>query len=143
MLATFWLTKILYGFIRFIQSLQVKWTVFVSSHVSGHKFLEDVHEDSMQFSSQINQFLCNHRNSPLNRSRRPTVSRSFSIKDVRTTEQHRPNARSSYSKFYMELEFSGYCLGSFCKTSEQRGNTSECYPAFQNIPSFLYGRRNE
>jgi hypothetical protein len=35
--------------IGFIQSLQVIWTVPISSHVIGHKFLEDVHEDSMQF----------------------------------------------------------------------------------------------
>jgi hypothetical protein len=48
---------ILNRFIGFIQSLQVIWTVFISSHVIGHKFLEDVHEDSMQFSSQINRFL--------------------------------------------------------------------------------------
>jgi len=34
--------------IGFIQSLQVIWIVFVSSHVIGHKFLEDVHEDFIQ-----------------------------------------------------------------------------------------------
>jgi hypothetical protein len=30
------------------QSLHVIWTVFISSHVTGLMFLEDVHEDSMQ-----------------------------------------------------------------------------------------------
>jgi hypothetical protein len=33
--------------IGFIQSLQVIWIVLISSHVISHKFLEDVHEDSM------------------------------------------------------------------------------------------------
>jgi hypothetical protein len=45
---------ILNRLIGFIQSLQVLWTVFVSSHVTGYKVLEDVHEDSMHFPSQIN-----------------------------------------------------------------------------------------
>jgi hypothetical protein len=36
---------ILNRFIDFIQNLQVIWIVFVSSHVTGHKFLEDVHEE--------------------------------------------------------------------------------------------------
>jgi hypothetical protein len=40
------------------------WIVFVSSHVTGHKFLEDVHEDSIQFLSQINRFLYNRPNGP-------------------------------------------------------------------------------
>jgi hypothetical protein len=34
--------------ISLIQNLQVLWKVFISSHVPCHKFLEDVHEDSMQ-----------------------------------------------------------------------------------------------
>jgi hypothetical protein len=75
-------------FIGFIQSLQVTWTLFVSSHVTGHKFLEDVHEDSMQFPSQINRFLCSRPDEPLKASRRPVVSRSFSVEDVWTSEQH-------------------------------------------------------
>lgn len=97
----------------------------------------------MQFSSQINWFLCNHSDGPLKTSRRPAVSRSFSIKDIRTSEQHRPNARSSYSKFYTELDFSRHSLRSFCKTFKRRGNTSGRYPVFQNILGFLYGRGKE
>jgi hypothetical protein len=31
----------------------------ISCHVSGHKLLEDVHEDSIQFPSQNSRFLCN------------------------------------------------------------------------------------
>jgi len=39
--------------IGFIQNLQVLWTVFISSHVPCHKFLEDIHEDSMQIPSHL------------------------------------------------------------------------------------------
>jgi len=39
--------------ISLIHNLQVLSTVFISSHVPCHKFLEDVHEDSMQISSQL------------------------------------------------------------------------------------------
>jgi hypothetical protein len=42
---------ILNRFIDFIQNLQVIWTMFVSSHVIGHKFLEDIREVSMHFPS--------------------------------------------------------------------------------------------
>jgi hypothetical protein len=59
------------------------------------------------------------------------------VEDVRTSEQHRPDARSSFSNFYTELDFrSRHCLGRFCKSSGRHGNTSECCPAFQNIPVF-------
>jgi hypothetical protein len=108
---------ILNRFIIFIQSLQVIWTVLVSSYVIGHKILEDVHEDSMHFPSQINRFLCNCPDGPLKASGRPSVSKSFSVEDIQITEQHRLEARSSYSNFYTELDFSRHYLGSFCKTS--------------------------
>jgi len=62
---------------------------------------------------------------------------------LNTSEQHRPDTRSSYPKFYTELAFSRHCLGSFCKTSRQCGNTSRHYPAFQNILGFLYRRGKE
>jgi hypothetical protein len=39
--------------IGLIQNLQDLWTVFISSHVTCHKYLEDVHEDPMQNSSQL------------------------------------------------------------------------------------------
>jgi hypothetical protein len=115
---------ILNKLIGFIHSLQVIWTVFVSSHVTGHKVLEDVHEDSMHFPSQINRFLCNHPDMHLKASGRPSVSRNFSVEDVQTLEQHRPDARSSFSNFYTELDFSRHYLRSFWKMSGQRGNTS-------------------
>jgi hypothetical protein len=129
---------ILNRFIGFIQSLQVIWTVFVSCHVTDHKFLEDVHEDSMLFPRQINQFLCNRPDELFKASGRPAMSRSFSVEDVRTSKQHRPDARSSFSNFYTELDFSWHYLESFCKTSGRRDNTSERYPTFQNISGFLY-----
>jgi hypothetical protein len=109
----------------------------------GHKVLEDVHEDSMQFPMQNSRFLRNRPDGPLKGSKRPSVSRSFNIAAVRTTEQHRLNARSSNSEFDMELDFSRHYLGSFCQTSGRRGNKSGCYPAFQNNLGFLYGRGKE
>jgi hypothetical protein len=71
---------ILNRFIGFIQSLQVIWVVFISSHVTGHKFLEDVHEDSMQFPSQINHFLCNRPDGPLKASRCPQFLEALALK---------------------------------------------------------------
>jgi hypothetical protein len=92
----------------------------------------------MQFPSQNSRFLCNRPDGPLKVSRRPVVSRSFSVEDVRTLEQHLPDARSSFSNFYTELDFSSrHCLGSFYKTSGRRGNTSGRCPTFQNILVFL------
>jgi len=73
--------------------------------VYGHKFLEDVHEDSMQFPSQNSRFLCNRPKGPSKVSRRPTVSRSFNVEDVQTLGQHCPDARSSFSNFYLVLDF--------------------------------------
>jgi len=56
------------------------------------------------------------------------------VEDVRTSEQHRLDARSSFSNFYMELDFrSRHCLGSFYKMSGRRGNTFGRCPTFQNI----------
>jgi hypothetical protein len=91
----------------------------------------------MQFSSQNSRFLCNRPDGPLKASRRPAVSRSFSVEDVQTLKQHRPDDRSSFSNFYTELDFnSRHCLRSFCKTSGRGGNTSRRCPAFQIIPDF-------
>jgi hypothetical protein len=91
----------------------------------------------MQFPSQNNRFLCNHPDGPLKASGRPSVSRSFNIKDVRTSEKHRPDTRSSFSNFYTELDFnSRHCLEIFCKTF------GRC-PALQNILGILYECRKE
>jgi hypothetical protein len=113
-------------------------TVFISKHVD-HKFLEDFHEDSLQITRQKNRFLCNRLDEPLKVFGCLIVSRSFSVEDVWTSVQHRPDDRSSFSNFYTELDFScRHCLGSFCKTFEWRGNTSRRCPAFQNIPDFRW-----
>jgi len=97
----------------------------------------------MQFPSQNSWFLCNRPNRPLKASGCLAVSRSFSVEDVRTLDQHRPDARSSFPNFYTELDFSRHCLGSLCKTSGRRGNTSGCCPGFQNISDFLFEGRKE
>jgi hypothetical protein len=95
--------------IGLIQNLQVIWTVFISSHVPCHKFLEDVHEDSKSAS----RFLCNRPDRPLKASGCPAVSRSFSVEDVRISGQHRPDARSSFSNFYSEWDFNRHLFGKF------------------------------
>jgi hypothetical protein len=93
----------------------------------------------MQFPSQNSWFLCNRPDGPLKVAESPAMSRSFSVEDVRTSEQHCPDSTSSFSNLYTELDFnSRHCLGSFCKTSRRRGNTSGRCPAFQNIPGILY-----
>jgi hypothetical protein len=48
--------------------------VFISKHVTDHKLLEDVHEDSLQIPIQSNRFLCNSPDEPLKASGRPAVS---------------------------------------------------------------------
>jgi hypothetical protein len=59
----------------------------------------------MQFPSQNSRFLCNRPDGPFKSSGRPTMSRSFSVEDVRTSGQHSPDSRSSFSNFYLELDF--------------------------------------
>jgi hypothetical protein len=93
---------------------------------------------SIRFPSQNSRFLWNCPNGPLKASERPVVSRSFSVEDVRTSELHHLDARSSLSNFYTELDFSRLCLGSLWKMSGRRGNTSGRCPTFQNITDFLF-----
>jgi hypothetical protein len=57
----------------YLESLCIQ-TVFNSKHVTDHKLLEDVHEDSLQIPNQINWFLCNRPDEPLKASKRPAVS---------------------------------------------------------------------
>jgi len=95
------------------------------------------------FQVSWSRFLCNRPDRPLKASGRPAVSRSLSVEDVRTSGQHRPDSRSSFSNFYTELDFSWHYLGSLCNTFGRRGNTSGRCPAFQNIPGFLYKRGKE
>jgi hypothetical protein len=60
--------------------------MLISSHVPCYKFLEHVHEDSMQNSKSANRFLCNCPNEPLKACRRPAMFRSFSVGYVRTSD---------------------------------------------------------
>jgi len=93
----------------------------------------------MHFPSQNSRFLCNRLDGALKASRRPTVSRSFSVEDFRTTELHRPDARSisiQHGVGFQKLTL----IGSLCKSSRRRGNMFGRCPAFQNIPVF---RSNE
>jgi hypothetical protein len=112
-------------------------TVFISKHVTDHKILENVHKDSLQIPSQINRFLYNRPNEPLKASGRPAVSRSFKVQDVRTSEQHRLDDRSSFSNFYTELDFSRHCLGKFLQdvwTTWQHVRTMSSIPKYSRFP---------
>jgi len=61
-------------------------TMFISKHVTDHKLLEDLHEEYLQIPSQINRFLCNRPDTP--------QCLPDYVEDVRTSEQHRPDAWS-------------------------------------------------
>jgi len=103
------------------------WTVFISKHVTDHKLLEDVHEDSLQIPSQINRFMCNRPDEPLKASGHLAVSSILCWR--------RPDARSISIQHGVEFQ-KLTLLGSLCKPSGRRGNTSGRCPAFQNIPVF-------
>jgi hypothetical protein len=87
--------------IGLIKNLHVLWTSILFELC--YKFLEDVYEDPLLFTSR---FLCNRLDKPLKASGRPALSRSFSVEDVRTSGQHHLDVRSSFSNFYTELDFS-------------------------------------
>jgi len=94
-------------------SLHVIWTVFISSHVTNHKFIEDVHEDSMQFPSQ--------QSVPVQPSGRafegaPTPLEALMLKTserqnntVRTLGQASPNSIQSWISFDTVWEVSARC----------------------------------
>jgi hypothetical protein len=109
-------------------------TVFISKHVTDHKFLEDVHEDSLQIPRQKNQFLCNRPNKPLKVSGRRQCLADW-VEDIQTSEQHRPDARSSFSNFYTELDFKNwhYLEGSASRPDEVATcpNASQHFRIFQ------------
>jgi len=64
-------------------------------------------------SKSTSRFLCNRPDGPLKESEHPAVSRSFSVEDVRTSGQHRLDARSNFSNFYSKLDFSQHLFGKF------------------------------
>jgi hypothetical protein len=48
--------------------------MYKSKHVTDHKHLEDIHEESLQISRQNNRFLCNRPDGPLKASGRHSGS---------------------------------------------------------------------
>jgi len=117
--------------------------VFISSHVPCHKFLEDVHEDSMHIQSQLASSCATVQTGLLRRPYTPQCLEASVLKTsgcqgntVRTLGQASPISTRSW------FSIDTY-LGSFYKTSGRRGNLSGRYPAFQNILGFLYERRKE
>jgi hypothetical protein len=66
-------------------------------------------------SKSASRFLCNRPDRALKVFGRPTVFRTFSVEEVWTSGQHRPEARSSFSNFYTELDFSWHLFGKFLK----------------------------
>jgi hypothetical protein len=85
----------------------------------------------MQFPTQNSRFLYNLPDGPLKASGHPTVNRSFGVEDVRTTEQHRPNARSSFSNLYSELDFMFRHEPGNNNRSDRRATPSGCFSGFQ------------
>jgi hypothetical protein len=125
------------------QNLQVLWTMFISSHVPWHKFLEDVHEDLMQISSQLTSSCATVWTGLWRRPDTLQCLEALALKTfghqgntVQTLGQASPISTWSW------ISVDTY-LGSFCKTSGRCGNLFGRYPAFQNISGFLYECENE
>jgi hypothetical protein len=82
------------------------------------------------------RFLCNRPDGPLKPSGLPSVSRSFMVEDVRTSGQHRSNARSSFN-FYSELDFSRHLCEKFLqdvRTTWQLVRTISSIPEYSTFP---------
>jgi hypothetical protein len=127
-----------------IQSLQVIWTV---THFMPCVWSQVSKKMSMKIPCNFQVRTANScatvRTSLWRRPNAPQCLADW-VEDIRTSKQHHPNVRSCFSNFYTELDFSSrHCLGSFCKTSGRRGNTSGQCPAFQNISGFIYEGRKE
>jgi hypothetical protein len=129
--------------IGLIQNLQVIWSVFISSHVPCHKFLEVAYEDSMHKSKSASRFLFNLPDGSLKASGSPIVLEASALKTsgrqgntVWMMGQASPISTRSW------ISVNTY-LGSFCKTSGRHIYTFERYLEFKNIPVFLYERGKE
>jgi hypothetical protein len=73
----------------------------------------------------------------LKASGRPAVSSSFSVEDVWTSAKHHPDARSSFSNFYSELDFSRHLFGKFLqdvRTTRQLVQTISSIPKYSKFP---------
>jgi hypothetical protein len=106
-----------------------------SKTITDHKLLKDVHEEFSQNSRQ-KQLVPVQPFGPAFEGVRMLLSvQKITMKmsglqsnTVRTLGQ---------SVFNKELDLrSQHCLGSLCKPSGRRGNTSRQCPVFQNIPEF-------
>jgi hypothetical protein len=88
-------------------------------------------------SKSASWFLCNRPDRPLKASGCPVVFRCFSVEDVRTLGQHRPDARSSFSNFYTKLDFSRHLFGKFLqdvRTKWQHIRTLPSIPEYSGFP---------
>lgn len=131
---------ILNRIIGLIQNLQVLWIVFISSHVPCHKFLEDVHEDFMQILSKLANSCATIRTGLW---RHPDAPQCLEVSTLKTSGRQGNTVRmlgqASPISTRSWISVDTY-LGKFFKTPGRHGNLSERYPAFQNIPGFLYVR---
>jgi hypothetical protein len=109
--------------------------MFKSKLVTDQKLLEDVHEESLQI-PKPNQPV------PVQLSRRAfegvqTPSSVLQITMKTSGHQNNTFRTQGQSLFNTKLDFrSRHWLGSLCKPSRWRGNTSGSCPVFQNILVF-------
>jgi hypothetical protein len=68
--------------------------VFNSKTITDHKLLKDVHEESLQNPRQKQSVLMQPSGRAFEGVRTPRSVLQINIEDVRTSEQHRPEARS-------------------------------------------------
>jgi len=81
--------------------------------------------------------MCNRLNGPLKESGRPSVSRSFRVEDIQKSGQHRLDARSIFSNFYTELDFSRHLFGKFLQdvwTMWQHVQKISSIPEYSGVP---------
>jgi hypothetical protein len=106
-----------------------------SKTITDHKLLEDVHEESLQNPRQKQPVPVQPSGRALKASGRPVVSHRYTLKS--SERQSNIVQTLGQSVFNKESDFrSRHCLGSLCKTSRRRGNTSGRCPVVQNIPEF-------
>jgi hypothetical protein len=111
-------------------------TMIKSKTITDHKLLKDVHEESLQNQRQKQPVPVQPSGRAFEGVRTLLSVQQITMKlfgcqsnTVRTLGQ---------SVFNKEFDFRiRHCLGSLCKPSRRRGNTSERCPIVQNIPEFL------
>jgi hypothetical protein len=104
-------------------------TMFKSKKLSNHKLLEDVHEESLKNPRQNSRFLCNRPDAP-----QCPVDND---EDVRTLEQHRPDARSISIQQVVGFQKSTL-FGKFLqavRTTWQHVQTMSNFSEYARVPS--------